>query len=165
MRYHWDQAGYLLETLLLKATGQDDNGIDLSFTSGNVFVENSKDISKFTKAMDNPKAQPTEHMNTDMKKSLGEIFSDYISYISEAKANKKEIKNLTLIVLTDGKWDGMDDKDEVGSKIIEFSEKALELVGKLKDRPVSIEFIQFGDDPDATSRLRRLDDYLFPKDR
>ena len=155
MSPYWYNAKYLLETLVLKATGQDNDGMDLSFTSGNVSVWNGDHVSKFTKAMNDPDAQPRLHMHTDMKKSLGDIFYNYSS-----EAKKRDIKNLTLIVLTDGKWDGMDDKNGVDTKIIEFAKELQSIVGNLKDRPVSIEFIQFGDDPNATSRLRRLDDDL-----
>lgn len=153
MRPHWSNAKYLLETLLLKVAGQDEDGIDLTFTSGKAEVQHGKSKSEFLKAMKRAEAQPSLQIRTDMKKPLGEIFQIYLN--SRKWGNRK----LTVIVLTDGKWDGMEDKNGVDAKIITFA-KQLDKIGGLEDRPVSIQFIQFGNDPDATSRLRRLDNHL-----
>ncbi|KFZ05322.1 hypothetical protein V501_08467 [Pseudogymnoascus sp. VKM F-4519 (FW-2642)] len=157
MSRYWANAKFLLETLILKAIGQDDNGMDLSFTFGNISVQNSNVVSKFTDAMDDQEARPRDHLHTDMKGSLGDIFYEYFQV---AKKRGSWSKNLTLIVLTDGKWDGMEDKNGVDTMIIEFGNQVQKIFGNLKHRPVSIEFIQFGYDPNATSRLRRLDDDL-----
>ncbi|ELR10226.1 hypothetical protein VC83_08983 [Pseudogymnoascus destructans] len=54
----------------------------------------------------------------------------------------------------------MEDKNGVDTMIIEFGNQVQKIFGNLKHCPVSIEFIQFGHDPNATSRLRRLDDDL-----
>ncbi|KAF2843021.1 kinase-like protein [Patellaria atrata CBS 101060] len=157
MKKHWYEAKYLLETLLMKAAGQDDDGADMSFTVGNCQVKGKKDKKEFMKAMN--VASPTEGHNTDMKMALGEIFNDYLNQL---KTHKKfphlPMKNLTLIVFTDGIWAGMRNKEDVFHKIVAFVREVDEIGGKMKERPVSIEFIQFGDDADATHRLRRLDD-------
>ncbi|KFY38314.1 hypothetical protein V494_04413 [Pseudogymnoascus sp. VKM F-4513 (FW-928)] len=155
MDQYWYNARYLLKTLLLKATGQDENGMDLSFTSGNVSVRGSNDLAKFMKAMDDSKPQPRLHIHTDMRRSLGDIFHKYYQ-----GATRRDAKNLTVIVFTDGMWDGMEDKDEVGNLIIAFAKKLQKTVGDLKARPVSIEFVQFGKALEAANRLRRLDDDL-----
>jgi hypothetical protein len=166
MSPHWYKATYLLETLLLKAAGQDEDGMDLSFTSGNISVEGRRGESKFIKAMRDSDARPRQGIRTNMKKPLGEILDDYLQeaiYLREQRKLKKSVpksKNLTLIILTDGMWEGMDDKDGVNDKIITFAKELKGVIGNLKDRPVSIEFVQFGDDPDATYRLWRLDNDL-----
>ncbi|OBT67421.1 hypothetical protein VE03_03009 [Pseudogymnoascus sp. 23342-1-I1] len=154
MKPHWSHAKFLLKALLLKVAGQDEDGMDLTFTSGKTQVQDKKGESKFIKAMERPDAQPSLQIRTDMKQSLGEIFQKYLD------TRRKGSKKLTLIVLTDGKWDGMEDKNGVDAKIITFAKQLNEIAGSLEVRPVSIEFIQFGNDPDATSRLRRLDNHL-----
>lgn len=158
MRKFWYQAIYLLETLVMKAAGQDDNGMDLSFTAGPVRVDNKKSKSDFTKAMRDPKAVPAADMHTDMRKSLGDIFANYLGKLKNRnRSHYVEVKDLTLIVLTDGVWAGVRNKDDVGQKIVSFMRELGGLIGDLRDRPVSIEFIQFGKDADATYMLRRLD--------
>lgn len=155
MKDFWYEANYLLETLVMKASGQDENGMDLIFTSGPIKVENRNGKSDFLKAMKNERAQPKPGIRTDMRKPLGNILS---KYLEELKPHSKEkFKNLTLIVLTDGVWEGMRDKDEVNQKIVSFVQGLRDAIGDLKDRPVSIEFIQFGNDADASYRLQRLD--------
>ena len=99
-------------------------------------------------------------MHTDMRGSLGNIFDKYITDARRKKQYNSDIKNLTLIVLTDGKWEGTKNKEEVNRKIVYFSRELEGIIGNLKDRPVSIEFIQFGYDEDATYRLKALDNDL-----
>jgi hypothetical protein len=169
MDCHWYEATFLLQTLLLKARGQDENGMDLLFTSGLVKVEgregrgSSTLIKKdpFMAAMKDPNARPQKNNRTDMRRPLGDIFDKYVNEAKRGKRMGHEIKNLTLIVLTDGIWDGMNkNKEEVRELIITFVKNVREIVGDLKQRPVSIEFIQFGCDEDATYRLWVLDNHL-----
>ncbi|KAI9776787.1 MAG: hypothetical protein M1816_005081 [Peltula sp. TS41687] len=158
MRQHWYEATYLLDTLVMKAAGQDDDGMDLTFTTGPEKLERKKSTSEFTKIM--KKAEPMDGVHTDMRRPLGDIFSNYIEETQKRKKYlyQKDVKNLTLIILTDGIWAGMgSNKDAVNQKIVSFIKNLEETIGKLKDRPVSIEFIQFGNDEDATYRLERLD--------
>ena len=149
---YWFQATFLLETLVMKAEGQDENGMDLSFTSGGTKLVNQKKGSAFASEM--KKAQPHPLMRTNMKTALESIFSDYITEFQEKPSKRKD---LTLIVLTDGIWDGMMDKNEVEDKVVDFMEHMRKRSAYLKSHSVSIEFIQFGNDLDATFRLRRLD--------
>lgn len=160
MAAHWYRATHLLKTLVMKAAGQDENGMDLTFTAGPEKLQNQKSASEFKKKME--KAEPRAGVHTDMRKPLGDIFS---KYLEEQKGRKKypskDIRNLTLIVLTDGIWEGMvSNKNAVHEMIVKFTKELEATIGNLKHRPVSIEFIQFGNDEDATSRLRRLDNDL-----
>jgi hypothetical protein len=162
MEDFWYEAIYLVETLVMKAAGQDDNGMDLSFTGGPVKVVNKKDKSDFSKAMRDAQAQPADGVHTDMRKALGDIFAAYLEDLKNARrsASKKKVKDLTLIVLTDGIWAGVLNKDVVSQTIVSFVKQLEGMVGELRHRPVSIEFIQFGKDVDATYLLRRLDNDL-----
>jgi hypothetical protein len=160
MREHWAEATNLIDVLVMKATGQDKDGMDLFFTCGPVEIKNKKKEKDFVEAMKDPEAQPRDNIYTDMKRKLGDILRDYQAELEKERRTNIKVKNLTIIVLTDGIWGGMDDKDDVFQKIVTLIVN-LKISGReMKDRPLSIEFIQFGEDPDATLRLRHLDDDL-----
>jgi hypothetical protein len=165
----WFEAQYLLETLVMKAHHIDTDGMDLMFTSGPITVKNSDKVDDFTKAMENPSAQPSKGVKTDMAMALANIFDQYLAEINEQKGQKekgfffkrgkeKKVKELTLIIFTDGIWNGLRDKDEVTEKIVAFITKLQTRTDSLKDRRFSIQFIQFGDDAAATFQLQHLDD-------
>jgi hypothetical protein len=169
----WDEAAELLEVLVMKAKGLDPDGMDLSFTSGPINVRNKDDEKLFTEAMDNHNAKPNDTTPTDMSTPLGDILFSYLQDLktgnkSRDNGNKKkkssssanERRKLTVIIFTDGIWDGMDNKAQVDNTIIDFSRELEKEVGRLQKRLVSIEFVQFGNDPDATHRLRHLDNDL-----
>jgi hypothetical protein len=63
-------------------------------------------------------------------------------------------------VFTDGIWEAMKNKDDVKSLIVTFAKELKDILGDFKKRPVSIEFVQFGDDEDASYRLWILDNHL-----
>ncbi|KAL8820291.1 MAG: hypothetical protein Q9223_001457 [Gallowayella weberi] len=159
MRTHWAETEYLLKTLVLKAAGQDDDGLDLSFTLGQEKLANKKSTSKdWERAME--KAQPgTQRSN--MKTRLAEIFEGYLRQVQEPKAHHsaKPLRKLTIIVLTDGIWGGMgNNQNAVSETIVNFHHKLQRLhANNLDDRIVSIEFVQLGNDAAATYRLRQLD--------
>lgn len=162
MKDHWYEATYLLETLVMKAAGQDVNGADLLFTSGSVILNNEKDASKFRRAMKNPEALPRDNIHTHLRKPLGKIFANYLRGLEEGRKNAKSkvVKNLTLIILTDGIWAAIQNKDDVKRKIVSLVEAIREVTDNLQERPISIDFVQFGNDEGATYRLQCLDNDL-----
>jgi hypothetical protein len=161
MKDFWYETMYLVETLVMKAAGQDDNGMDLSFTLGSLKVVNKKDKSDFSKAMRDRQVEPANGKHTDMRKALGDIFARYLEDLESAKSPfKKRVKDLTLIVLTDGIWAGVRNKEEVKNTIVYFVKKLEGEVGKLRHRPMSIEFIQFGNNVGATNMLWSFDNEL-----
>lgn len=123
----WDEATFLLEVPFLKLTGQDKDGIDLSFTQSKVAVSSTKRESNLRKAMERarPKYQQSV-LETDMHAALKGIFDQYSFDVAEAKKKGKRIKDLTLIVLTDGIWTAMRDPDQVRR---ESSDSAKDLKG------------------------------------
>lgn len=172
MAQFWDEAAMLLEVLTMKAKGLDPDGMDLSFTTGPVRVQNSNDERFFTEAMDNDEARPNDMTHTDMSASLGAILSAYLQGLKSKRLHgtretKKRRstnygvidKKLTVIVFTDGKWE-VDRKAQVEQTIIDFCKALEKEVGNLQRRHVNIEFVQFGNDPDASHRLRHLNNNL-----
>ena len=167
----WYEAMYLLETLIRKARNQDPDGMDLFFTSGSVKVEGYESRMKivkgfkddrFTKAMKDPKARPALGHHTNPLTKMSEILDSYLDEVRRQKYRGIPHKKMTLIVLTDGLWEGMNDKEGVRNLIIQVVTKLREIIGdvKLNERPLSIQFIQFGDNPDAEYRLWSLDNQL-----
>lgn len=181
MDSHWFEVQFLLETLVLKARDINKDGMDLTFTcSPSIKVERSNKPLDFTQAMKDLRSQPRSGSRTSMQKALGKIFGEYLSLydptvpksrsLSLFKSGKKraeiksEVKNVTLVVFTDGIWARVEKKKVVDQAIIDFVRNLQEKSGKrLRDRGFSIQFIQFGDDLAATAMLEHLDDELKPE--
>ncbi|KAH9240282.1 hypothetical protein K456DRAFT_1930801 [Colletotrichum gloeosporioides 23] len=180
----WVQATELLEVLVWRALGYDEDGMELYFTNPDTkpgaIVDSAKarsfrkSVKKYTKAMElaEPLAPGSTACKTTIIPQLERIINDY----SMVKASRKiEERKKTIIVLTDGRWEGM--HDEYSADI--YLESAFHGLKDLhsdgppiegshlqtgqdiaKIRPVTIEFVQFDNDQRATERLRRLDDDL-----
>ncbi|KAL8962851.1 MAG: hypothetical protein Q9193_000811 [Seirophora villosa] len=159
MKPHWPMAKALLKVLVHKIAGQHENGLDLTFTLGSQKLENQKCNSKnWEKVME--RARPMPETRTNMKRPLGEIFSRFLKQVQQHMKYRstQSVRKLTLIVLTDGIWAGMGNTQaSINDIIVSFVQRVEKHIGDLIDRPVSIEFIQFGKDQEATYRLRQLD--------
>src|SRR5436190_5947663 len=116
MEDHWYEATYVLETLVLKAAHQDQDGMDLFFTSGSVAVKGGKTWADFKPAMNSKHARPMRNVQTDMNKVLGNFLGRHIQTLKKAHTYGSAAKNLTLIILTDGLWAGGGNKGEVEDK-------------------------------------------------
>ena len=166
MAAHWANAIFLLTTLVMKANGVDDNGMDLSFTNGPVKLKDSNDHAKFEAKMRQNYGKPLNNGGnptfTNILKPFEEMMNDYTQRVSVAVKFGKSVEELTVIVLTDGLWDAIhDDYQSVSKKIIAFQNRLKELQGgSLIDRQVTFEFIRFGNNPKALERLKYLDDRM-----
>jgi len=162
MSEYWYEATYLLTTLMMKTEGLDKDGMDLFFTLGPISVKGKKSTSKFEKAMRD--ARPTQGdkipTSTNMRTSLSKILNEYVNMVENKHGSNTGVKDLTIIVLTDGIWGGENERDSVNDMIIQLLKRLKTTMDHLRDRPVSIQFIQFGNDEDATFRLRKLDNGL-----
>ena len=158
MRANWFHATYLLETLVMKAKGQDPDGMDLNFTSGTAKVEQKEKSSVFVNRMKD--GYPKAGVITNMVDSLSKILNQYLYRL---RYSRNRTNDVTLIVLTDGLWAGTTREDGVKKKIMEFLEELHRLHHNMKHRPFSIEFVQFGNNLDATKRLKYLDNFLREK--
>ena len=159
MRQYWGQATWLLETLVMKAAGIDPDGPDLRFTMGKYELKREERSSAFKEAMTRADTMPRDSDVTDIRVSLGKIFDQYLEGLKTPWRGLK-VNALTIIVLTDGLWQGVEVKEEVDDQIVTFVRRVRELTNNVIPRRVSIEFIQFGKDAEATKRLRNLDDHL-----
>ena len=148
----------------MKLGGIDKDGLDLMFTLG----EGTYDIrraktdapDRFKTAM--TKAWPSSDFHsiaTDMSHTLGQIFSNYLGRLQK--------KRTTLLIVTDGVWDGPTPKnrkgemevDKVETTIVDFIYK-MEGIRLLEKKYFTIQFIRVGDEKNAAERLQRFDDDL-----
>lgn len=158
MADHWDEATFLLETLVMKAHGQDPDGPDLLFMNHSAELREQQNVRDFRKAMQAARPDKNGNVQSNIKNALQSIFNNYLEKVSKS-SYKSSINALTIIVLTDGLWRGMNDQNEVIEKIEHFYQQLeKKMQGMMQERQVSIQFIQFGDDEQARERLRRLDD-------
>lgn len=115
----WVQATELLEVLVWRALGYDEDGMELYFTNPDTkpgaIVDSAKarsfrkSVKKYTKAMElaEPLAPGSTACKTTIIPQLERIINDY----SMVKASRKiEERKKTIIVLTDGRWEGMHDE-------------------------------------------------------
>lgn len=163
MLEHWHEATFVLEMLYNKCTKLDEDGIDLHFTGGNEKVLNAKGKEGFNNIhammLESSGSKPTEACDTDMARPLTTLLN---VWLDEYKRKRAKQKSLTIIILTDGKWIGNRlHPDAVDQAIIRFDGQLREgRVGLTPERSVSIQFVSFGNDPDALHRLSRLDNDL-----
>ncbi|CAH0046485.1 unnamed protein product [Clonostachys solani] len=156
MAHHWPDVKRTLLTLAMKIGPLDKDGLDLRYSCGNHgFLSNIKgyDIkSKFSTSMDEVQQRIHDNIRTDMCAALSKIFDEYL----EGDGKKRQ----TLIILTNGKWEGSGKKRDVEDLIIRFINRLEQNADRMEDRWFSIQFVSFGDDENALGRLTFLDDKL-----
>ncbi|QDS74920.1 hypothetical protein FKW77_004200 [Venturia effusa] len=160
MGAHWQDVVFTLETLYLKLDGLDENGVDLIFTDRAKSACNKNELKKssgrtlLVRSMyDAQPAAPDaieERVRTNMKEVLSPIFQRYLT--------SRQNKRMTLIVLTDGVWEGSTTEEGVAEKIRDFYQSWHGKSRVVEDRWFSIQFVSFGDNATALRRLQVLDD-------
>ncbi|KAF0321690.1 protein kinase domain-containing protein [Colletotrichum asianum] len=179
MAPHWAEATHLIEVLVWRSLGYDDNGMEIYFTDADTDptakVKESPDqtVKEFLNAMRvaAPKSVKSSTVKTTVQPELERIINQY----TRAKTSKMQPQKKTIIILTDGIWEGMNNEFTLDTYLKSTLFSLRDLHGDLayikpgqlpgqhdieKIRPVTIQFVQFGHNQRATDRLRRLDDEL-----
>ena len=185
---HWAQVRKWIKILVWKSLGYDKNGIEMYFTHptrGNAIKEKpSQKVKEFIKAIEGaePLAEPIGGVESATPlHQLEKILGRHDQTSSPSSATKKT----TVLVLTDGVWHGMAQAGDVEETIRLFLKrfkaryrtriesempdmtdeeidaaavKRLEL-----ERPITLQFIRFGEDDVGIDRLERLDDGFKPE--
>src|SRR5258707_389838 len=111
MQQFWSEARFVLENLVRCTWNIDSDGVELKFTTGPTEVQGrgdkSHDLQAFNSAMQHSDATPTPKTVTDMSIKLHEILSSWLQKYKSARKYGHNPKFMTVIVLTDGVWDGM----------------------------------------------------------
>ncbi|KAF6804009.1 Dual specificity protein kinase TTK [Colletotrichum musicola] len=175
----WTQATDLLEVLVWRALGYDDDGMELYFTNpdtnpkASIKESRKQSVKMFTKAME--LAEPDEKGSLPCPTTILPELERIINTYTRAKTSRSKIqpRKMTIIVLTDGIWPGMHNEHTLDFYLRSAFHNLRDLHGDLtyiapgqnhgrqdisEIKPVTIQFVQFGDDSKATERLRRLDD-------
>ncbi|KAH7022266.1 kinase-like domain-containing protein [Ilyonectria destructans] len=159
MKLHWTNSEMTLLTLAMKIGPLDKDGLDLRYTIGEHHdlnhIKSWKIESRFRQSMRDTYARIDERDQTDMAATLSAIFDDYMKDFS---------KKHTLIILTNGLWEGSGLTEDVENVILTFIADLKTKIGLLKRRWFTIQFISFGNDERALLRLQDLDDNLNAKD-
>jgi hypothetical protein len=174
MKRYWSEVTFLLDVLVTKTWNIDPDGVELMFTQGPVKIpdesrreerlrkrdtdEKKRILDAFKAAMKNPEAVPATS-KTDMSVKLRQILFKWIEDFKKDRKFSRTKRNLTILVLTDGRWTGMERRPlAVDQTIIDFHDELKQTMGGFRpERPLSISFISFGHDSDAIFRLERLD--------
>ena len=149
MYSEWGMATFTAETLAMKIGKLDEDGIDYVFTAGQNYEMKTAGGKNPGLAIRNAMdaAIPTADSFTDMTKTLSTIFDRYLA--------RGQRKRMTLLIFTDGAWQA-----ETRNRAVEL--KIKEFWGQLRKRNeprwVSIQFIAFGQNRPALSRMQSLDD-------
>jgi serine/threonine protein kinase len=154
MQKFWPIVTFVAITLAMKIAGLDEDGYDVRFTiNGAKYDEfglkGKGGLETLKKTL--MAAQPQPLKPTDMSEVLDDLFREHQS--------NRYRKATTLLVLTDGAWEGTIPVDNADNKIVEFARD----LGKVKarDRHYTIGFIRFG--VEFRDRLKALDDELSEK--
>lgn len=132
----------------------DKDGLDLIYTIGddhNVRQAKGWDIPRAFKSSMQSAGQHIDPRNrTNMSETLQKIFDNYDIR-----------KKTTLIILTNGLWEGLAKENAVETLVAAFVQDLnSKREKKWESRWFSIQFVSFGDDQIALERLRKLDDHM-----
>lgn len=174
MHDHWAEAIKVLEILVGMVIKYDDDGLELYFTStdtlgdGKVKAKPKQTREAFAKAM--RLADPRQPSNTHPTLALEGILWRFRIAHNSKQSRKKP---LTVYYLTDGVWGKQSHEREFDDYLVHFLQTEMNRqaaeqgmtgsvsgVNGVPDRPFSLQFISFGNDPDGLGRLDRLDTQL-----
>lgn len=178
MGQHWPMVRGLVSVLTALLYGQDANGMDIYFTSSSERYGPFTEPVQFTNLINKmkainrtsiigeqgPRRSPTNDRADDIRESLGEILS-LVATPSKQRTNKHYTRKLTIIIFTDGCWDGITRKRTVAERIVSWidqweDEDHLHKMLENENRGLSIQFVQFGNDKEATIEFEYMDNEL-----
>lgn len=157
MKPYWSYVTKVAKTLAMKIGALDKDGVDLVYTIGQAHKLNNVTAheirTKFKDSLENAYLAIDDGMHTDMAAKLRVVFD-------QLSRSKLRNKRHTLLILTDGLWEGSHLKNDVEDAICAFMRWQKESFPNFEKRRFSIQFISFGNNAEALARLQRLDDEL-----
>ncbi|BEJ16579.1 hypothetical protein CspHIS471_0511840 [Cutaneotrichosporon sp. HIS471] len=147
----WEEARSAVRYVVNQACKYDDDGIDIYFLNARPPHLEVKDGDYVDDLFD----QLEPHGATPTGATLEKILRRYMRRLEAATAEDREdeIKPLNIIVITDG-----EPTDDLEKVIVKYAMRLDK--GDYPDTQVGIQFVQVGNDPDATAALKKLDDNL-----
>jgi hypothetical protein len=168
MAEHWPMARNLVSVLAALLYEQDDNGMDLYFTSTTKKCGTFGEPQAFANAINEmrPRTDSSPEIRTQLTAKDSTKADDIrftLSHILDLIGESGYRRKTTLLILTDGVWKGISRKRTVADKITNQMQQWADR-GTMKslvfNRGLSIQFIQFGDDDEATAEFDYLDNRL-----
>lgn len=164
MARHWPMLRDLVAVLVALLRNQDDNGMDFYFTSSKIKYGPFKEPKDFLDTINQMKPKRTvlrniiaESESKERADDIREALSQVLNLIGDSGYDRK----LTLIILTDGIWRGVSQKRTVANLIVSCIERWGDRdPNLLENRGLSLQFVQFGDDKDATDEFKYMDDEI-----
>jgi hypothetical protein len=155
---HWPILVFVAETLLKRAARLDKSGVDLIFTVAGFYhnkfgLKGDQGEQQFRKALDaaEPDNSHSREHQTDLHNTLDSIIENW---------NTQRRPETTLIILTDGAWQGTM-QNTVDDTIINLAQEISTNQKHVGKRPFGLQFIRFGEA--HYERLWRLDNELCKK--
>ncbi|KAL2278790.1 hypothetical protein FJTKL_14133 [Diaporthe vaccinii] len=157
---HWENLKTTLLALAMKIGSLDKDGLDLVYTCGdtnNVNGAKGWEIPKaFEQSIDRARSIMDQQDKTNIEETLSKCFDSH----SATNLGQRQ----TLIVLTNGLWEGSKDCDSAETEIARYVDALRKNLKKREKRWFTIQFIAFGQDQKALKRLQELDDNLHGPD-
>lgn len=152
MEPHWKYLISVFEALSYVVKTVDPNGLDLHFTVSDDKYLNRKETAPLIKTV---RSQP-RRSTTDMNIRLTTLLQAYQNKLSKKKSRfSSEVKPMNLYILTDGVWETETNVEApIRSLVKTLNEQGM---GRLQ---IGIQFIYFGNNPNALERLEHLDSGL-----
>ncbi|PLW06977.1 hypothetical protein PCANC_26478 [Puccinia coronata f. sp. avenae] len=149
----WNEAAAAVAGLADTLVRYDNDGIDVYFMNSVQHLRNATSAGDVNRLFQ--RVQPVGRSTpTDVR--VEELLSNYVERLEVGKAGKlPSLKPLNLIVITDGE---ADDPDTLAYALAGFSDRLED--GRFPLNQLGIQFIQIGNDPNATQFLKSLDDEL-----
>ncbi|KAJ6469056.1 hypothetical protein C8R47DRAFT_1055686 [Mycena vitilis] len=158
----WSEASDALEKLAVIAADYDEDGIDIYFLNSTIEGLNLTCTKAVKSVFD--RVEPGGGTYTGAR--LDELLRPYLADLEAQEARRKarighdseitgnKIKPRNIIVITDGAF-----TDDPAGPIIECVQR-LQAMPNLGMTQLGIQFVQIGDDDEATKALKELDDNL-----
>ncbi|KAJ4385511.1 hypothetical protein N0V93_009939 [Gnomoniopsis smithogilvyi] len=160
---HWGEVCFLLHNLIWRSLGYDEDGMEVYYTNPDTKAcRIDQDLTDFDKYMDDAEPLPHGHKK--------EYKTNLCFRLDRLISSDRSSKPKTIIVLTDGLWEGNPSEDAI-QQIIELKIRLLagvsqaetntqhdRLTALARTRPFTIQFISFGHDKQGLERMAALDD-------
>lgn len=159
MAEYWYLATFVLEKLI-QITRTNVAALELDFTNeGFKFrISDMMDASFVRDMMKSSKVWPRPAFQVDLSYKVGALLREWVgTFRDKSLSQRQDQKSMTIIILTDEKWIGTNKEGDISDCIVREMKALYRLSGdRTSKRPISIQFIAFGDDADALKRLKTL---------
>ncbi|KAL0569712.1 hypothetical protein V5O48_012251 [Marasmius crinis-equi] len=148
----WNQARDALASVAENSYRFDDDGVDMFFINNEIFRKNIKTRNEVIQLFNSI----TPDGATPTGARLRSVLQEYIPLVEQRARTQSVPKPVNVIVITDG-----DPTDDVETIIVQAAQQLHRV--QVPERLLGIQFVQIGNDLDATRALQKLDSALEKK--